>query len=381
MRAGVGMLPLAASRILDIAPYVPGLGAAAAAKKYGLDHVVKLASNENPLGPSPRAMEAGRQALFSASVYPVDHRLVVKERICQRHMTHGFRREQVVLGNGSSELITLLVRALVAADEAVVFAWPSFLTYRLAAQVQGCTMRPVPLKDDATFDVDALIYACASTSPAAKLVFLTNPNNPTGTYLNTDELDAFMRAIHPDVVVVLDEAYIDYAALIAPKIANGLTWVQKRPRTVVLRTFSKVFALAALRIGYAICDPDIAAILHRVREPFNVNGVAQEAAIAAMDDVDHANKSCLLNAAELKRLRAELLSLGFRVGPSAANFVLMHVPPSIGDADGIYANLLKKGVIVRPVSNYDLPSALRVTVGLPEQNDRLLECLTEMVRY
>jgi histidinol-phosphate aminotransferase len=374
------MLPLAHSRIVNMKPYVPGLAMSATAKAFGLNHVVKLASNENPLGPSPKAVAAAKLAMLGANIYPIERRMAVKERICERHSSHNLRPEQVVLGNGSSELITLLVRSLISENEAVVFGWPSFLTYRLATQVQGCATRAVALNGDGSFNMEALIAACNAEAPASKLIFLTNPNNPTGQYIKATELDTFIAAIPPDVVVVLDEAYAEYAAVLAADIAEGIPWVQKRPRTVVLRTFSKVFGLAGLRIGYAVCDPDIAAVLHRVREPFNVNGIAQEAAMAALDDVEHEYRSRSLNAEQLRRLSAELKTLGFGVTPSVANFVLMHMPGARQDAEKLYVDLLKQGVIVRPVSNYDLPHALRVTVGTAEQNDRLLEALSLILR-
>lgn len=370
------MRPLFAPHLSSLLPYVPGKPIEETEREYGVHDVAKLASNENCLGPSPKAVEALRAYLSHGHLYPDAGGFYLKERLVELHRAHGVTAKQIVLGNGTNELITLLGRALLGPGDKLLNAWPSFVCYRIVARAQGVPEVAVPLDATLGYDLPALARAAAA-DPAIKLLYVANPNNPTGRMLTTAQLDAFFAELPADVVVVLDEAYAEY--VVDPAYPNGMAWVQRRPRTVVLRTFSKIYGLASLRIGYAVADPEIALVLDRLRDPFNTSAAAQVAALAALDDAAHVDAARAHNAAELPRLARGLTEHGFSVTPSVGNFLLAEVQGDLPEVPALNDALLRRGVIVRPVANYGLTRHVRVTVGKAAENQRLLAAIDDLL--
>lgn len=367
--------PLVAPHLTRLVPYVPGKPIEETEREYGVRDIAKLASNENCLGPSPRATAAIARSLHQAHLYPDAGGHYLKERIARLHARHDVKPAQIVLGNGTNELITVLARAVLADTEALLNAWPSFVCYRIAARSIGAPEVTVPLAPDLGYDLERLADAAVKET-TTKLVFLANPNNPTGRAFGAADLDAFLARVPADMVVVLDEAYAEYVT--DGRYPDGVGWVQKRPRTVVLRTFSKVYGLAALRIGYAVCDPEIADVLNRLRDAFNTSALAQTGALAALDDHEHVKRSHEHNRRELPRLTAGLEARGFTVQPSQGNFVLASRTAALPPVPELNVELLRRGVIVRPVANYDLVDAVRVSVGTAAENDKLFGALDEL---
>ena len=367
------MRPLVAPHLRNLPVYVAGKPISETEREYGVTNIAKLASNENCLGPSPRATAAVKAALEHGHLYPDAGGFELKARLAR---LHGVAAGQIVLGNGTNEVITLLCRALLGKDDVLLNAWPSFVVYRMGGRSHGVVERVVPLKDLA-YDLEALADA-AVADRAVKLVFLANPNNPTGMCFGAADLDAFLRKVPSDVVVVLDEAYAEYVR--RPDYEDAVAVIARRPRTMMLRTFSKVYGLAAYRIGYGVGDPELVLLLESLRDPFNVSSLAQIAALAAIDDVDHVARSRAHNAAELPRLSRGLEERGLIVTPSQANFVLVSVPEAMKMSGAVLnIELLKRALIVRPVANYDLPLGLRITVGTVDENDRLLGALDDVL--
>ncbi|MDP2340206.1 MAG: histidinol-phosphate transaminase [Deltaproteobacteria bacterium] len=363
------MRPLVEPHLLNLPAYVAGKPIEETEREYGVTNIAKLASNENCLGPSPKATAAVRAALDKGHLYPDAGGFALKARLARLHDVDA---AQIVLGNGTNEVITLLCRALLGKNDALLNAWPSFVVYRLGARAHGVIERVVPLKD-LGYDLEALADVAASDR-SVKLVFLANPNNPTGMCFGRADLDAFLLKVPSDVVVVLDEAYAEYVR--RPDYEDAIAILKRRPRTMMLRTFSKVYGLAAYRVGYGVGDPELVRLLESLRDPFNVSALGQVAALAALDDVEHVTRSRDHNAVELPRLTRALEERGLKVAPSEANFVLARIPESLAmSAAMLNIELLKRALIVRPVANYDLPMSLRVTVGTVAENDRLLDAL------
>jgi histidinol-phosphate aminotransferase len=322
-----------------------------------------LAANENVLGPSPAATKAAGEALAGVHIYPDAGATALRERIAVRH---DVPVDHVVVGNGSNEIIELLIRTFVQPNETIVTAWPSFVVYRLAAQAANREELIAPLRNH-RYDLAGL---AGLVDQRTKLVFIANPNNPTGTYVRKRELAAFLDRIPPHVIVVIDEAYYEYVT--AHDFPDGMAALRSRPRVVVLRTFSKVFGLAAMRVGYGVMDPNLARYLHAVRQPFNVSSVAQAAARAALDDADHLEASQRLVGTELPWLMGKLQSLGVEPIPSQANFVCVRCP---FDASELTEHLRVRGSFVRAMAGYDMPDCFRATVGTRAQNVRLIESI------
>jgi histidinol-phosphate aminotransferase len=351
-----------------IAPYQPGKPITELAREMGLDEarIVKLASNENPLGVSPRARAAIEAALPELARYPDGFDLA-------KALSHkfGVPIDHIVLGNGSNDLLELVGGAFLAPGRSSVYSQHAFAVYPLATQARGARGIVVPARNYG-HDLAAMLKAI---EPETRVVFVANPNNPTGTLLTGAELEAFLCAAPGDVVVVLDEAYNEY--LPAEARYDSLQWLARHRNLVITRTFSKAYGLAGLRVGYALCDPSIADLLNRVRQPFNVNNLALVAAIAALDDEPFLRRSRELNQAGMAQLTAAFARLGLAWIPSYANFVTVEIPRRDGAsrAGAAYERLLRAGVIVRPVAGYALPDHLRVTVGLPEENERFLAAL------
>lgn len=356
--------PAALDYVARIAPYVPGKPIEDLARELGLDPatIVKLASNENPRGPSPAVLRALAASAADATRYPDGSGYVLKEVLAQRLRV---QPEQLVLGNGSNDVLELATLAYLRPGDHAVYAQHAFAVYPLATLARGATGIEVPAHE-LGHDLAAMRAAITART---RIVFVANPNNPTGTWIAPAALEAFIDAIPREVLVVLDEAYNEY--LDAADQADSVGWVAKYPHLLVSRTFSKVYGLAALRVGYAVTRAPIADVLNRVRQPFNVNALAQAAAVAALGDTDYVEASRKLNGDGLAQLYAGLSDLGVTYVPSHGNFVLARV----GDAARVNAALLRQGVIVRPVGNYGLPEWLRITVGLPAENARFLTAL------
>ncbi|OHC67236.1 MAG: histidinol-phosphate transaminase [Rhodocyclales bacterium GWA2_65_20] len=352
----------APATIRAISPYIPGKPITELAREMGIAvaSIVKLASNENPLGMSPKARAAVEKAIAGIERYPDNFELTqaLAERL-------GVGMEQIVLGNGSNDVLDLAARVFLAPGRSAVFAQHAFAVYPLATMSAGAECIVVPARHYG-HDLAAMR---AAIRPDTRVVWIANPNNPTGTFLPPAEMRAFVAAVPPDVVVVLDEAYNEYLA--PADRAETLTWVREFPNLVVTRTFSKVYGLAGLRVGYAVASAEVADLMNRVRQPFNVNNLALAAASAALDDHVFIAESYDLNRRGMEQIVAGIKRLGLDHIPSHGNFVSVKV------ADGAAVNqkLLQQGVIVRPIGGYGLPNHLRVTIGLERENLRFLAAL------
>lgn len=333
------------------------------ARELGVTDAIKLASNENPLGPSPKAVEAARVAAAGLNRYPDAAAYRLREKLSA---VHSVPMNEILQGNGSNELIELLVRTFTTPAHHIVFAEPAFVVYKLASLAHGTPFTAVPLRD-LTHDLEAM---AAAVKPETRLLFIANPNNPTGTHVGRAAVEKLLRNVPPGVIVVMDEAYIEYAD--ADDYPDSLSLRGLRERLVVLRTFSKIYGMAALRVGFAVGPAPIIDYMNRVRAPFNVNAVGQAAAMAALDDHEHVERSRRTNQSERARVLAALGDMpGVEVAPSQANFVFVDVGRSARD---VYDRMLRKGVIVRPLG--PLETCLRITVGRPEENTRMLEALS-----
>ena len=359
------MAPLVIPSIEVLVPYEGGKPIDELARELGVTDAVKLASNENAFGPSPLAIEAARAALGAANRYPDGSCYRLRERIAA---FHGVAPNEVLPGAGSNELLDLVVRTFATPEHHVVFGEPAFVVYRIASLSGGVPFTAVPLRDH-VHDLPAM---AAAVTPKTRVLFVANPNNPTGTHVGRAAVERLLRDVPPEVIVVMDEAYFEYAD--APDYSSSLELRGLRERLVVMRTFSKAYGLAALRVGYAVAPPAIIDYMNRVRAPFNVTTPAQAAATAALGDRTHVEKSVRLNAQERSRVVAGLAKLGVATVPSQTNFVLSELGRP---ARPVYDALLRRGVIVRPFGS--LPTSLRVTFGLPEENDRFLRALGEVL--
>lgn len=360
--------PFGPDYIRAIAPYQAGKPISEVAREFGLEeaYIVKLASNENPLGMPASARAAMIQALSETGRYPDANGFALKAALSDRY---DVRQNWLTLGNGSNDILELTTRALVQKDEAVVFSEYAFAVYPLATQAVGARSIVVAAKEYA-HDLDAMAEAITDDT---RLVFIANPNNPTGTFLEAAEIEAFLQQVPARVVVVLDEAYNEY--LPAALQYDSVAWVRRYPNLLVSRTFSKAYGLAGLRIGFGIAQPALTDLLNRIRQPFNTSIPAQAAAIAALNDRAYLEESAALNAGGYRQLTEAFERLGLEYVPSVGNFVLLKV--GADDEAGARVNLalLHQGVIVRPVSSYGLPQWLRISIGLPEENAAFLQAL------
>jgi len=356
---------LAPAYIRAIAPYQPGKPISELERELGISGIVKLASNENPLGASAKAIAAARAALDEIGLYPDGNGFALKDALVKRY---GVAHDQIVLGNGSNDLLELSARAFLTVGDKTVYSAHAFAVYALATQAVGATGITVPARDFG-HDLDAM--RSAAVAQGAKMIFIANPNNPTGTFLTGDALQKFLRALPGNILAVLDEAYNEY--LPEECRYDSVKWLDEFPNLIISRTFSKAYGLASLRVGYALGDPQVMDMLNRVRQPFNVNSVAQAAAVAALQDTDFVEKTFALNLRGMKQIVDGLSGLGLEHIPSFGNFVSFR----IADAMSIYRSLLQSGVIVRPVANYDMPDWLRVSIGLETENDKFLSALRQ----
>jgi histidinol-phosphate aminotransferase len=354
---------LANEHILGIAPYEPGKPIEELEREFGIHDAIKLASNENPLPPSERVRKAIIAALEHGNRYPDGSGFYLRQALAKKH---GFMPEQIVLGNGSNELIELLVRAFLRPGDEAIMPHPSFVVYPMIVQAAGGVRVMVMLKDY-RLDLEAMARA---VTPMTKMVFIANPNNPTGTIVTADEVERFMSRVPDRAIVVFDEAYIEFA--LGPDFPETLQHVKQGRKVVVLRTFSKAASLAGLRVGYGVADADAIALMNRIRQPFNVNSLGQAAALSALDDEGHVLECVRMIEAGRHFLYEEFKNLGVAYVPSRANFILVDVGRSAAD---IYQKLLHHGVIVRPMTPFGMETALRITVGTPEENRKLIKAL------
>ena len=358
---------LANEHILGIAPYEPGKPTEELERELGIVDAIKLASNENPLGPSDRVQKALIAALPHLNRYPDGSGHYLRQALAKKH---GVSIDQVVLGNGSNELIELIVRTFLRPGDEAVVPHPSFMVYPMIVQAAGGIRVMVMLKDH-RLDLEAMARAI---TPMTKIVFIANPNNPTATIVTADEVAHFMSRVPPRTIVVFDEAYIEFA--MGPDFPDVLASVKQGRKVMVLRTFSKSASLAGLRVGYGVADADAIALMNRIRQPFNVNALAQVAALAALDDESHVMECVRMIEAGRHYLYDEFNALGIKYVPSRANFILVDVGHSASD---VYQRLLKEGVIVRPLTPFGMESALRITIGTPQENRRLVKALRHVL--
>jgi histidinol-phosphate aminotransferase len=360
---------LSPSYVRSIAPYQPGKPISELAREMGLDEagIIKLASNENPRGIGPRTRAAIDAALAEVARYPDGNGFELKQALSRRYNVD---MGSIVLGNGSNDVLELVALAFLGPGRAAVYSQHAFAVYPLATQARGARGIVVRAKNYG-HDLEAMAKA---VDDETYVVWIANPNNPTGTFATPDRMEAFLRKVPERVLVVLDEAYNEY--LPGDLRGDSVKWLKRHPNLIITRTFSKAYGLAGLRVGYALAHASVADIMNRVRQPFNVNQLALVAAVAAVNDDGFLRRSRETNTAGLRQLEEGFRRLGLEFIPSFGNFVTVRV----GDARRVYADLLAKGVIVRPIAGYGLPEHLRVTVGLPAQNARFLEALEGAMR-
>lgn len=348
-------------------PYVPGKPIDEVKRELGIDDIIKLASNENPLGPSPLAVDALGGVLRDLHLYPDANCYYLKSKISS---LTDIDSSGVLIGNGSDELLKLMAETFISKGDQVILGSPSFSEYEFAAKIMGAECIKVPLKDF-KHDLDAMLSAI---SDRTRMVFICNPNNPSGTIVDADEIDRFMSAVPEHVLVVFDEAYIEYVE--SDNFVSGLRYVKEGKNAIVFRTFSKIYGLAALRIGYGLTTPAIAAAIEKVTEPFNVNMLAQVAALAALDDNEHVHKSQDTNSKGKKYLYKELEQMGLSYVATEANFIFLDTGT---DCQKVFKELMAMGVIIRTGDIFGYPSYIRVTVGSPDENERFILSLKKVL--
>ena len=365
---------LAAPGVRTLQPYQPGKPESELRREYGLSDIVKLASNENPLGPSPKALAAAGDALSGLARYPDGNGFELKAALAAKL---GVSTAALTLGNGSNDVLELAARAFLTPEHEAVFSEHAFAVYPIVTQAVGATARvakahppdhPMPYGHDPAALREQI-------NGRTRLLFIANPNNPTGTWLKTAELEALLTAVPEQVLVVVDEAYGEYVEAEAD-CPNALDWLSQFPNLIVTRTFSKAYGLAGLRVGYAVSHPQIADLLNRVREPFNVNSLALVAATAALDDGDHLRRGRAVNRAGMRQLQDACRRLGLSWLPSVGNFLCVEVGRPGRE---VFLELLQRGVIVRPVDNYGLPRFVRVSIGTEAENARLIAALSDVL--
>jgi histidinol-phosphate aminotransferase len=401
-------MPSVPRHVETLQPYVPGKPIEEVEREYGVSNVAKLASNENALGPSPRALAAAREACATVHLYPDGSAFFLRRALAAKLASNenalgpspralaaareacakvhlypdgsafflrralaaklGVSMEEVAVGNGSNEMLELLVRTFLHEGDETLTAAGSFVVYRLATHAHGRTCVEVPMRER-RYDLPALRDRL---SPRTRIVFIANPDNPNGSHVGSGELVPFLESVPRDVMVVLDEAYVEFVT--APDFPDGLELRRRFPNVVVCRTFSKIYGLAGLRLGYLVASPEVVGYVDRVREPFNVNSVAQAAGLAALGDLEHVARSRALAESERPFLSQGLRALGATVWPSQTNFVLAELPGRAGR--DLFEGLLRRGVVVRPIGG---PSAIRVTVGLRSENEKLIAALGQVL--
>jgi histidinol-phosphate aminotransferase len=356
---------LATIGVQQLIPYKAGKPIEELERELGLTRIIKLASNENPLGPGKKALAAIELALPSLALYPDGSGFSLKQALAKKFAVDV---NQITLGNGSNELLELVARAFLTPEFEVVFSQHAFAVYPIVTQAMGAKAVVVPALNYG-HDLDAMLQAVTEKT---RLVFIANPNNPTGTLLSQSSLDAFIGALPDTCVCVLDEAYFEFVSCVEP--INSIDWLKKFPNLLITRTFSKAYGLAGLRVGFGLSSLQLADILNRVRQPFNNNTLALVAAEAALDDKEHLQQTIKVNTLGMQQLTDGFKQLGLEWIPSAGNFVLVDLKQA---GQPVYEALLRKGVIVRPVGNYELPNHLRISIGTASENQQFLTALTK----
>ena len=374
MQTTVDFKTLAVTGVQALQPYQPGKPIEELERELGITNILKLASNENPLGSSPKAQAALNAALQTLELYPDGSGYQLKAAIAAKF---GLNSKQITLGNGSNDVLDIIARAYLDKDCSAVFSEFAFAVYPIAIQAVGAELRMARANSPTHH---AMPYGHNLPNIAAKIthntrvVFIANPNNPTGTWLNTSDLHRFLQTVPTDVIVVIDEAYTEYVQ--DPEFPNALAWLDEFPNLIVTRTFSKIYGLAGLRVGYAASSPTVADMLNRVRQPFNVNSLALAAAQAALDDDEFLQQSVVTNAAGLQQWFAACAENGWEYMPTVGNFITINMQRP---AAHLYEALLREGVIVRPIGGYGLPQHLRITVGTAAQNTRCINALQKVL--
>jgi histidinol-phosphate aminotransferase len=362
-------LELAAAPVRNLSPYVPGKPLSELEREYGITDSIKLASNENPLGPGPKAKAAIAQSVQSLGLYPDGSGFELREALAKKHHC---RLEQITLGNGSNDLLVLLAEAFLNEQVNAVYSQYCFAIYPIVVQATGATARIAPAYPESHsmalgHDLDAMLNC---VDAATRLVFIANPNNPTGSWVEAGALRCFIAALPATTLVLVDEAYFEYVQDAA--FADASLWLNEFPNLIVTRTFSKAYGLAGLRVGYALSSIEIAGVLNRVRQPFNVSSMALSAAAAALDDAEHLQQSVELVVRGMQQVTQGLQKSGLRVYSSAGNFVLVDCARS---GNAMYEALLRQGVIVRPLGGYGLKTHLRISIGTEQENARMLSAI------
>lgn len=360
---------LVPAHVLHNTPYQPGKPVEELERELGITDSIKLASNENPLGPSPRAVEAMQTAIQHVNFYPDGGCYYLKQALAEKHE---LTPDNLIVGNGSNEVIEIFMRTVLTPADHVVISQYSFIVYKLTAQAMGVNATFVPPCDDYTHDLDAMLDAIQDNT---KIVFIDNPNNPVGTLVQREAFDRFVQRVPERVVVVADEAYDDY---VDPAIfPDSLRYLRAGRRIIILKTFAKIYGLSGLRLGYGIAPVEFVDAMNRVRQPFNVNAVAQAAGLAALNDTDHIRQSQALNERGKAFLSQAFDDMGIAYFPTYGNFITIDTGR---DAATVYNDLLRLGVIVRPLKGYGLPHHLRITIGTEDQNVRLVEALKTVLK-
>jgi histidinol-phosphate aminotransferase len=360
----MSLIDLINPHIRDLAPYEPGKPMEELERELGIRESIKLASNENPLGASPMAVEAMRQVLEGVNRYPDGASFALRAALSARL---GVAENQLVFGCGGDEILELIAKTILGPGDEVVYAWPSFAMYPIVIRGMGAKGVAVPLNHEFVHDLDAM---AAAVTDKTRLVIVCNPNNPTGTSVGAEAFERFVAALPADVILAVDEAYFEFVR--RPDFPDAIALLSDRPGTLVLRTFSKIYGLAGIRIGYGICDEEFASYLERARHPFNVNRLAEVAALAALDDEEHVRRTLELNETGIEYLTAEFGKMGIETWPTDANFILARTGVGVCEA------LLQKGVIVRPMNGFGLTEHVRISIGLPEENERLIKTVAEI---
>jgi histidinol-phosphate aminotransferase len=356
---------LALECVTKLHPYVPGKPIEELQREYGLTDIVKLASNENPLGPSPTVLKAMNEASKDVTRYPDGNGFTLKTALAEKYQLD---TNQITLGNGSNDVLEMIARAFASPQDEILFSQYAFAVYPLVTQAVGAKAVIAPATDYG-HDLEVMLDMMTDKT---KLVFIANPNNPTGTYIANKDLKTFIAKVLTTTLVVIDEAYVEYGE----QADDSIEWLKKYSNVIITRTFSKAYGLAGLRVGYALSHPEVADLLNRIRQPFNVNSLSLAAATVAVNDNDYLVKTKKANDAGMAQLLAGFDILGLKAIPSKGNFITVDVEQK---GDDVFGALLRLGVIVRPVTNYGLPNHIRVSIGLENENQRFLTALAEVI--